>query len=66
MLVAFHREGEGARNSLGDKIPDLVTLKGPVELLGQNCVQGIGFISTTVHLSTSDSGIECLEEEGLT
>ncbi len=65
LLVAFHREGEGAGSSLGDEIADLVTKERRGEFVRKDCAEGAWFISTTVRLKSSDSGVECLEEEGL-
>ena len=49
----------------GDEISDLVTLEGRGEFVRKDCAEGVLFISTAVRLKSFDSGIECLEEEGL-
>lgn len=49
----------------GDEISNLVTQEGPGEFVGEDCAEGVLFISTAVHLKSFDSGIERLEEEGL-
>ena len=48
----------------GDEISNLVTQEGPGEFLSEDSAEGAWFIFTTVRLKSSDSGIECLEEEG--
>jgi len=65
LVINVHREGEGACRSGGDEISDLVTLEGPREFMSQDCVEGAGFISTPIHLKSSDGGIERLEKGGL-